>query len=47
MLRSPLGSFWKALIKIKQLKSLMVLSLEPKKLRKIEFLGNFSTFSVM
>ena len=42
MLRSSLGQFRKALIKIKQLKLLMALSLTSKKLRAVKFLGNFS-----
>ena len=47
-----LGPFWKALINIEQLKSLMVLSLPPKNSRALnlqgilEFLGNIITFEL-
>ena len=41
MIWSSLGPFWNVLIKIKQLKSLMVLSLAPKILRAVDFLSYF------
>ena len=43
---SSLGPFLKALITIKQLKKLIVLSLAPKKLRVAEFPGNFGSLSI-
>ena len=42
---SSLGPFLKALITIKQLKKLIVLSLARKKLRVAEFPGNFGSLS--
>ena len=41
MLWRSLGQFWKLLIKIKELKSLIFVSLTPKKIRAVELLGNF------